>query len=82
MFPWSMNSSRISFIIVWKVAGELQRLKNITVGSNSPRLVAKAAFHSSPSLVWMLLNPHHRSRVENHLAPQRQVKTSDIRGSR
>ena len=75
-----MNSQRMSFIIVWKVARELQRPKNITIGSNSLRLVAKAAFHSSPSLIWMLLNPQWRSRVENHFTPQRWVRTSEMRG--
>ena len=29
----------------WKVAGELVSLKNMTVGSNSPLWVTKAAFH-------------------------------------
>ena len=33
------------FIKRWKVAGELVRLKNITVGSKSPLWVMKAAFH-------------------------------------
>jgi len=31
---------------------------NITVGSYKPRFVLKAAFHSSPSFIWMLLYPH------------------------
>src|SRR5260370_35345670 len=53
-----MKSWRISFIIIWNVMGELHSLKNMTVGSNSPQLVQNAAFHSSPSLICMLLNPH------------------------
>ena len=34
-----------SFMNCWNVAGELQRLKNMTVGSKSPLCVMKAAFH-------------------------------------
>jgi len=37
------------------VAGEFVSLKNITVGLNRPSGVRKAAFHSSPSLIQMLL---------------------------
>ena len=70
----------MSFIIVWNVAGELHKLKNMTRGSKSPQLVIKVAFHSSPLLILMLLKPHWRSRVENHLALQRQERTSEIRG--
>ena len=33
------------FINLWKVAGELDSLKNITVGSKSPLWVIKAVFH-------------------------------------
>ena len=48
----------IEFIIVWKVAREFVSPKNMTVGSYNPWLVRKAAFHSSPSLMRMLLYPH------------------------
>src|SRR6266436_866442 len=53
--PLWMKSWRISFIIIWNIVGELHSLKNMTVGSNSPQLVWNAAFHSSPSLIHMLL---------------------------
>ena len=43
------------------MAGELHKPKNITVGSNSPRLVLNAAFHWSPSLIRILLYPAQRS---------------------
>ncbi|OSX55833.1 hypothetical protein POSPLADRAFT_1092401, partial [Postia placenta MAD-698-R-SB12] len=60
--PPTMRSWKISFIMAWKVAGELVRPKNITrVGSYSPRLVTKAAFHSSPALIRTLLYPHRTS---------------------
>src|SRR5258708_4398929 len=49
--PLWMKSWRISFIIIWNITGELHSLKNMTVGSNSPRLVRNTAFHSSPSLI-------------------------------
>ncbi len=42
--PSPIRSRKMSFIIHWKVAGELVSPKNMTVGSNSPRLVRKAAF--------------------------------------
>ena len=45
------------FIIIWKVAGELVRPKNITIGLKSPSGVKNTAFHSSPGLIRMLLYP-------------------------
>src|SRR5258708_38828084 len=56
-----MKSWRILFIIIWNIVGELHSPKNMTVGSNSPWLVWNTAFHSSPSLICTLLNPHQRS---------------------
>jgi hypothetical protein len=58
-----MSSMNIEFIIVWKVAGELVSPKNIMVGLNNPLLVMKATFHSSPSLIRMLLYPHRMSNL-------------------
>ena len=52
-----MRVLKMSFIIVWKVAGLLVILKNITRGSKWPRLVRKAAFHSFLGLMHMLLKP-------------------------
>src|SRR5258708_949033 len=80
--PWLIKLWRMSFIIVWKVAGELQRLKNITQGLYSLWLVAKVAFHLSPSRIWTLLKPHQRSSPVNHQAPWSHERTSDTRGSR
>ena len=56
------------FIIVWNVAGELVRLKNMTLGSNRPWLVINATFHLSP-LMHTLLYPHRMSNLENNDAP-------------
>ncbi|KAI0026790.1 hypothetical protein K488DRAFT_64477 [Vararia minispora EC-137] len=56
-------------IIAWKVAGEFVRPKNITKGSKSPRLVLKAAFHSSPSLMRMFSYPQRTSTLEKIRAP-------------
>ena len=53
--PCATSDRKIVFIIRWNVAGEFVRPKNITVGSNRPSGVRKAAFHSSPSLIRMLL---------------------------
>jgi len=56
--PWATSLWNIVFIIIWNVAGEFVKPKNMTVGSNSPSGVRDAAFHSSPSLMWMLLYPY------------------------
>lgn len=53
----------------WNVAGELQRPKNMTRGSNRPLEVLKAAFHSSPDLIRTLLYPDLRSSFVKNLAP-------------
>src|SRR5258708_35136309 len=76
-----MKCWRISFIIVWNITGELHSLKNMTVGSNSPWLVQNTAFHSSPSLICTLLNPHWRSSmVKNSALQRRGVEVEDKRG--
>ncbi|KIJ08059.1 hypothetical protein PAXINDRAFT_41482, partial [Paxillus involutus ATCC 200175] len=62
-FPSRMRSWNISFIKFWKVAGELVRPKNMTRGSNKPRFVRNAAFHSSPSLIRTLLYPQRTSNL-------------------
>ena len=66
---------KIVFIIIWKVAGELVRPKNITVGSKSPSGVRKAAFHSSPGLIWILLYPHCISNLVNKVHPASRSMT-------
>ena len=68
-FPLAIRSLSRWFIMDWKVAGEFVKPKNMTVGSNSPRFVLKAAFHSSPSLIRTLLNPQRTSSLVNYLAP-------------
>ena len=55
--------------MVWNVAGEFVRLKNMTLGSNRPWFVINAAFHLSPSLMCTLLYPHHMLNLENNDAP-------------
>src|SRR5258708_14145036 len=76
--PVWMKLQRISFIIVWNVAGELHSPKNMTIGSNSPQLVQNMV-HSSPSLIHMLIPQQRLSTVKN-LAPQRWVGMSEMRG--
>src|SRR5258707_13401263 len=61
-----MKGWRMSFIIIWKVAGELHSPKNMMSGLKSPWFMEKAAFHLSPSLSQTLLKPQRRSRVVNH----------------
>jgi len=58
----------LSSIMVWKVAGEFVKPKNMTVGLKRPRLVLKAAFHSSPSLIRTLLYPQRTSSFVKYLA--------------
>ena len=57
------------FIIIWNVAGKFVSPKNMTVGSKSPSGVRKAAFHSSPGLMQMLLYPHQMSNLVNRVHP-------------
>src|SRR5580692_11080591 len=71
---------KIMFIIIWKVAGEFVRPKNMTIGSNSPSGVRNAAFHSSPSLMWMLLYPHLTSNFVKRVQLLRQSMTWGMRG--
>src|SRR6266576_129675 len=78
--PSIISSRKMSFIIVWNVAGELVNPKNITSGSNRPRLVRKAAFHSSPSLILMLLYPHRTSIFEKYLASDSLSTSSEMSG--
>ena len=81
MMHSSIKYPKISFIIVWKVAGELHKPKNITVGSNNPLFVLNATFHWSPSLICMLLYPHCTSSLVKYLAPANLSVSSEIRGS-
>ena len=59
--------------MAWKVAGEFVRLKNITLGSKSPRLVTNATFHLSPSLIRTLLYPHRMLRPSCYLGAMRPL---------
>ena len=70
----------MSFIIVWKVAGLLVILKNITKGSNKPRLVWKAAFHLSLGLMRTLLKPQQISSLVKYFAPWSCDMSSEISG--
>ena len=50
-----IKSPNMSFIMLWKVAGILEKLKYITVASKRPYLVINAIFHLFPSLMQTLL---------------------------
>ena len=76
-----MRSLNIVSIIDWKVLGELVSLKNMTVGSKSPLFVLKVAFHLSPSLNCMLLNPFWMLTLEKSRAFATWSISSDIKGS-
>src|SRR6266576_6354844 len=78
--PFATSVRKIVFIIIWNVAGELVSPKNMTVGSNSPSGVRNAAFHSSPSLMRMLLYPHRTSNFVNRVLLLRQSIVWGMRG--
>src|SRR6266403_6415227 len=78
--PWVISVRKKVFIIIWKVAGEFVSAKNITVGSNRPSGVRKAAFHLSPSLIRMLLYPHWTSTLVNNVHPRSRSITWGISG--
>jgi len=69
------------FIMVWNVAGELVRLKNMTVGLKSPSFVMKATFHLSSSLMSTSLYPHSTSIPMNRVHPLSRSISWGIRGS-
>src|SRR5712671_5286431 len=78
--PWATSFRKMVFIIIWKVAGELVRPKNMTVGSKSPSCVRKAAFHSSPGLIRTLLYPHLTSNLVKSVHFVRRSIVCGIRG--
>src|SRR6266481_6490667 len=78
--PCATSVWKMVFIIIWNVAGEFVRPKNMTVGSNSPSGVRKVAFHSSPSLIWMLLYPHRMSTFVKRVHPCNLSMTWGIKG--
>jgi len=51
----------MSFIMLWKVAGALEKPKYMMVASKRPCLVINAVFYSSPSLMQTLLYLHLKS---------------------
>ena len=70
-----------SFMNLWNVAGELDSLKNMMVGSNNPFDVINVAFHWSPSLILMLLYPDRMSNFVKMVASLTMSMRSEIRGS-
>src|SRR6267142_2180489 len=78
----AISGAKTKFIIVWNVAGEFVRPKNITVGSNKPSFVMKAAFHSSPFLMRTLLYPQRMSNLVYNEHPLRRSTSCGISGSR
>src|SRR5712672_1293985 len=59
---------------------EFVRPKNMTVGSNSPSLVIKAAFHSSPLRMRTLLYPHRMSNLVNKARARALLMSWGING--
>jgi len=79
--PSVIKSLKMSSIMVWNVARLLHSPKHITSGLKSPRFVRNAAFHSSPSFIQTLLNPHQTSSLVKYLAPLSLLMSSEMRGS-
>src|SRR5260221_8512556 len=77
----SIKGQRMSFIIIWKVAGKLHSPKNMMSGSKSPQFMERATFHSLPSFSQTLLKPQWRSKVVNHSTSRSLVSTSETNGS-
>jgi len=67
-------------IMVWNVAGELVKPKNITVGSNDPSGVVNAAFHLFPPFIYILLYSYHKSNLLNTLFVSMFSMISEIKG--
>jgi hypothetical protein len=78
--PSVMRSWKISFIIVWKVAGLLVRPKYMTRGLKRPQFVQMAAFHSLPSQIWTLLYPQCTLSFVKYHAPLSQWIRLSIKG--
>src|SRR5216683_6482276 len=57
--------------MAWKVTGELQSPKNITVGSYNLLLVVKATFHSWPFFIHTALYPHRMLNFVKRVHPLR-----------
>ncbi len=68
--------------MVWKVAGEFIRLKNMTVGSYRPSLVMKVAFHWSLGLMSTSMYPHSMSNPVNSVQSHSQSISDGMSGSR
>ena len=79
-FPTMMRSLKISFIMVWNVAGLLVSSKNMTGGLKRSWFVWKVTFHSSPSFIHTLLNPHCTSSLVKYFALQSWVMSSKMIG--
>ena len=79
--PPLISSMKMSFLIVWKVAGLFFRPKNIARGSNSPWFMQKVAFHLSPSHIWKLLYPHQALGLVKYCTPLRDWMRLSTRGS-
>ena len=80
MVPHAICSQKIVFIMVWKVAGELVRPKNITVGSYNPRRVVNATFQQSSGQIFTVLYPHQMSTVVKRVHPRKRSICCGIKG--
>ena len=78
--PTATPGRKMVFIIIWNVTGEFVSPKNITVGSNNPSRVRKAAFHLSPGLILILLYPQRTSTLVNNVHPANRLIADGMRG--
>jgi hypothetical protein len=78
--PLAISSLKYASIIIWNVAGELVKPKNMTFSSKSPLFVLNAALGWSPSLIRTLLYPHRISNLVNQSASRIWAMISLING--
>jgi len=78
--PWSKNSLRILFIIVWKVAGAMTSPKDMTLYSYCPYHVRKAVLCSSPFLIRIRSYPSFKLSFVNTFALATRSCSSSMTG--
>ena len=78
--PSAIMSQKMSFIIIWKVAGQFVKPNNMTCGSKSPQFVRKAAFHSSLLQIQILLKPQQTSSLVKYFVPQSCMISLEMSG--
>jgi len=80
MVPCAICSQKIVFIMVWKVASEFVRPKNMTIGSYSPSGVVNTAFQQSSGWIFIVLYLHQMSTVVKRVHSHKRLICCGIKG--